>query len=372
MRFTIIGPVFPYRGGIAHYTARLAHALLAAGDEVEILSFRRQYPRWLYPGKSDREPSSILLDIPVCYLLDPLYPWTWEQGFQRVFSFAPQRVIIAWWTTFWGPAYTYLAWRMGQISLKPIFLIHNTYPHESFFLDRSLARLTLSQGGGYIVQSERERIRLAALLPKAAPVYLCQLPVQDPFDGVRPSKEDARNMLGLASDVPVLLFFGLVRPYKGLRYLLEATALLIRNGITVNLLVAGEFWGNYEDYVRQVSELGLAGKVKMDNRYIPNDEVGRYFAASDLFVAPYIDGTQSASLKLAQGYGLPAVVTSVIADNEDNARQKVAAPSDSASLAKAIQELLFEKSTIRSVVKPDWKPLLNVIHMGIDVSPSED
>jgi glycosyltransferase involved in cell wall biosynthesis len=365
MRLTIIGPVYPYRGGIAHYTAEFARALIAAGDEVDILSFRRQYPRWLYPGKSDRDPSRTQFNLKANYLLDPLYPWTWEQGVRSVASYKSQRVVMAWWTTFWGPAYSYLAWRLGHMGLDIVFLIHNTYPHEPHFYDLPLARLTLKQGDRYILQSERERNRLLAMLPNAAPVYLCQLPGHDPFESSHLNKADARRTLGLAPDIPVVLFFGLVRPYKGLRFLLEAAAWLHKEHIPLQVLVAGEFWENYDDYVRLVAELGLDGNVVMANHYIPDEEVGTYFAAADLFAAPYIDGTQSAALKLAQGYGLPSIVTSAIADGPELPSMKVVPPANAIAFAQAIKEFLKVDLSQLKIEQCSWQPLIDSVHAEV-------
>ncbi len=362
MRIMIVGPVFPYRGGIVHYTQGFARALIGVGDEVEILSFRRQYPRWLYPGKSDRDPSQTKFDLQPHYLLDPLYPWTWEQALRAADDFHPQRLVMVWWTTFWGPAYTYLSWRFKKRGLKPIFLIHNIVPHEARPYDRILARLALSQGSGFIVQSERERLKLVSLLPNAAPIMLCRLAAHFPFANSHLGKEEARQALGLSPDLPVVLFFGLVRPYKGLRYLLEAVSILQKERVHTQVLVAGEFWENFASYTRLVAELGLDGKVVMANRYIPDEEVGLYFAAADFFVAPYVDGTQSAALKLAQGYGLPSVVTSAIADGSEQEHMKVIPPADPIALAQAMKEVLQSDLAKVQFKLDSWQPLIDAVH----------
>ena len=114
MKFVLVGPVYPYRGGIAHYTTMLAQTLAKRGSQFHVVSFRRQYPRWLYPGKSDRDPSQEPLRVNAEYLLDPLYPWTWWQTARRIAEWKPDVVIFQWWTTFWAPAFAALAFRCAD------------------------------------------------------------------------------------------------------------------------------------------------------------------------------------------------------------------------------------------------------------------
>lgn len=307
MRFVIVGPVYPYRGGIAHYTSRMAQAAIEEGHEVKVISFARQYPRFLYPGKSDRDPSQEVMRIEADYLLDPLYPWTWERAIKEIDKFSPELVVIQWWTTFWAPAFGWISYRLRN-HIKVAFLIHNVVPHEARFFDPWLAKLVLRQGNKHIVQSESQRQKLKELLPKADPV-LIEHPLYDQFAEKRMSKEEARRRLGLPEDRPVLLFFGIVRPYKGLTNLIEALALVYQEGYSPLLIVAGEFWEDVEFYKRRIQELGLQEAVRIYNYYIPNEEVPVFFSAADVFVAPYTGGTQSGALKIALAFGLPVVAS---------------------------------------------------------------
>ncbi|GIV65412.1 MAG: glycosyl transferase family 1 [Bellilinea sp.] len=307
MRIVLIGPVYPYRGGIAHYTTRLAQAIRESDHELLVLSFRRQYPRFLYPGKSDRDPSQDVERIEAEFLLDPLYPWTWQRAVNRIKEYAPGLVVIQWWTTFWAPAFWWLARELKSVC-KVVFLIHNVLPHETRFFDPWLARWTLSQGGGFIVQAESQRKKLKELLPRAEPL-LVEHPLYDQFADKRMDKSEARRRLGLPEDRPVLLFFGIVRPYKGLRNLIEALALVYQEGYSPLLVVAGEFWENVEDYQKRIKDLGLEDAVRIYNYYIPNEEVPVFFSAADVFVAPYTGGTQSGALKIAMAFGLPVVAS---------------------------------------------------------------
>jgi glycosyltransferase involved in cell wall biosynthesis len=129
VRLSIVGPVYPYRGGIAHYTMHLARKLIACGHEIQVISFYRQYPAWLYPGESDKDPSDNPMIVPAEYLLAPLLPWTWVKAARRIREFEPDIVVIQWWTTFWAPAFWLLAKWLRNRGLQVIYMIHNVLPN---------------------------------------------------------------------------------------------------------------------------------------------------------------------------------------------------------------------------------------------------
>lgn len=340
MKLVLVGPVYPYRGGIAHYTTMLARAL-GGRHETRVISFKRQYPAWLYPGRTDKDPSREPLRAEAEYLLDPVNPLTWQATARRILGLAPNLLVLQWWNTFWAPATAWLAGACRRADVPVLFLVHNVLPHEPRPWDRPLARWALGRGARFIVHTEAERERLLSLLPRAQ-AQVCPMPLFDLFTPSRISQAEARAHLGLLADKQILLFFGIVRPYKGLRYLIEATAILRAEGQDVYLAVAGEFWGNKSEYVAQIERLGLAEHVRLDDRYIPNEEVGLYFAAADMLVAPYVSGTQSAAVKAAMAVGLPAVVTERSGPgNGETIQHKVmsAKAGDSGSISKAVKAL---------------------------------
>jgi D-inositol-3-phosphate glycosyltransferase len=365
MRIVLIGPVYPYRGGIAHHTAQLARAGLSAGHELLLLSFQRQYPAWLYPGSSDKDPSQDGLTVEAEYLLDPLYPWTWFKTIQRVQSFGPQLVIIPWWTTFWGLAYAFLSRALKKSGIPVTYLIHNVIPHEARFFDQALAKLALSPAAGFVAQTPRERQRLLVLLPEAR-VEVCPHPISQLVKQSTLSKQEARAQAGVPEEVALLLFMGIVRPYKGLDVLLQALSVLDQEEQPVRLLVAGDFWEDRQRYEGRIQELGLAKRVVIDDRYVPDEEVADYFRAADLFVAPYTTGTQSAAVKLAVGFGLPVVVSEYILDPLLESLQGdgvyAARTGDPVSLAEAIRLALREtaaKAPYQNLPDDDgWEAML--------------
>ena len=347
MKLVVIGPVYPYRGGIAHYTSMLSRSLMDRDHETHVISFKRQYPTWLYPGKSDKDPSQVGIRLNADYTLDPIYPWTWVNTAHQINELNPDIAMIQWWTTFWGPAYWVLTRRLRREGVKVVFVIHNVFPHEALPWDRWIARHVLRLGDAHLVQSANEEERLLSLIPGAHPT-LCPMPVFNMFPVENSlTKDKAKELVGIRKDIPLLLFFGIVRPYKGLKYAIKAMSILRDSGTKVQLLVAGEFWEEIKSYEDQLSDLDLNDQVTLVNKYIPDEEVGIYFTAADVFVAPYIDGTQSASVKTALGFNLPVVVTECITDEilRKNDITRVVPNEDSDALAGAISKFISENKT---------------------------
>jgi glycosyltransferase involved in cell wall biosynthesis len=194
-------------------------------------------------------------------------------------------------------------------------LIHNTMPHESRFVDKFLARQTLKGADRFIVMTQKEASRLQTLLPKAQNIQIAALPIFHAFKEHQISRHEIRQALNLNDDDPVILFFGFIRPYKGLDILIEAFSLLVNKTNSAQLLIVGEFWDDKSSYRSMINNLGLQDQIHIHDQYIPDDAVAPYFKAADVFAAPYVGGTQSAAVKTALGFGLPAVATEIIEDD---------------------------------------------------------
>ena len=311
MKVALVGPVYPYRGGIAHYTTMLYRALREHGHDVLMVSFKRQYPRWLYPGRSDKDPSKKPLIVEDAkYWIDSLNPITWFTTFWRIRGYWPDVLVLQWWTTFWSPVWFTLGILNRLFLQRPlVFICHNVLPHEVRWWDPWLARMVLRWGTRFIVQSEEEQERLLALIPGAQMVVVPH-PIYDMFADQRLPKDEARRRLGLPLNVPVLLFFGIVREYKGLKDILAALPEVQARLGEVVLLVAGEFWEDKQPYLETVKRLGIDDSVIIEDRYIPNEEVPLYFSAADMLLAPYRCKTDSGVAQLARGFEMPYVTTS--------------------------------------------------------------
>ena len=374
LKFSLIGPVYPFRGGIAQHTSHLSIAMEERGHEVSVFSFNQQYPKWIYPGKTDRDPSQLKIEIEASYSLTPFNPLSWLKTANLISTTNPDLVIFQWWTTFWAPTYISLNTLMNRRGIALLYLIHNVLPHEERPLDRWLVKKTLGASDFFLVQSSREYDRLSQLFPNS-PITLTPHPTIDFYANQQISKVEAKKRLNIGTNQPLILFFGFVRPYKGLFILLEAVRLLRDWGHLVNLIVAGEFWESEDGYHRYISSHELEHQIKFENRYIPNEEVGLYFSAADLFVAPHIQGTQSGAITIAASFHLPIIATTAILDKnrfENNDLIKVVPPADPDALAQAVLTLIekigpdpFLKLDMQDI-KQEWGEMVDVIESMID------
>jgi D-inositol-3-phosphate glycosyltransferase len=371
MKFSIIGPIHPYRGGISHYTYYLDRALQQAGHETQIISFKRQYPRWLYPGVSDKDPSQVILQSEATFILDPFYPWTWVKSARLITSWKPDLAIIQWWTPFWGLTDGIISDHLAKIGIPTLYLIHNVLPHEQSLLDPWLAKFALSRGKAFITQTPLQKERLLTLIPGAS-VEVCEHPNYTQFTKNQLTKVEARKKFGLAEQTTILLFFGIVRPYKGLSVVLEALHELKSEGVEPHLVVAGEFWDNISAYKKKIADLGLIGQIHIENRYIPNEEVDGYFSAADVLVAPYIGGTQSGVVSLGFGFGIPMIVSEKVAEGikADQLHDiRIFANGDAKSLADKIRYFVENPTPPRNMpasTQNDWGRLVDILENRVE------
>jgi glycosyltransferase involved in cell wall biosynthesis len=342
MKYVLIGPTYPYRGGISHYTT-LLYQHLSAAHEVKLYSFKKQYPAFLFPGRTDKDPSRFPLRADCEYLLDPSNPLTWLETFRRIKEEQPDALILQWWVPYWALTFASVAFGVQKFTpTRVLFICHNVMPHEGSIIDRLSAELALGQGHHFIVHSQRDLMDLKRLLPDAE-ARKTALPLYDAFPSEVMESALAKKSLGL--DGPVILFFGFIRQYKGLDYLIRAMPKVLRS-VQVKLLIVGEFWEDKESYLKAIEELGLQGNIKVIDRYVPNEEVGLYFSAADVVVLPYVDATQSAIVSLAYTFDTPVITTNVgglpevVSDGETGL---IVPPRDSEALAKAIVKY-FERN----------------------------
>lgn len=341
MHIAVVGPTYPYRGGIAHYTTLLVKHLRVAGHRTTFYSFTRQYPRWLFPGKTDRDPSTASLRVACEYVLDPINPLTWWQLYRKVRSASPDILLLQWWVPYWTPSLTMIShWIKQKTRVRILYVCHNVIPHDGGgFLDRRLATTVLHRGDAFIVHSDQDRYYLQALLPRAT-IFKAHLPT---YAEVAHQSQTAavaalRQQIAVPSDGRVLLFFGFVRPYKGLEYLIQALPRVLER-MKVHLLVVGEFWSAPSLYRNYAREFGVEHALSLVNRYVPNEELQAYFDLADVVVLPYVSATQSAVVQLAFGFGKPVITTRVGGLPEvvqDGVTGLIVPPQDPVALADAI------------------------------------
>ena len=342
-RIALLGPLWPYRGGIAHFGAGLARALAARGHDVRPVTFRRQYPERLFPGATQFEPGPAPPGVPRAPMwLDTLDPRTWTRTADRIAEGGAEVAVVPYWTPLMAPMWGVVARRFRARGVTVIALVHNAIPHERRPGDLALGRFALAPCDGVLALSDRVADDLARL-GVSAPVRTAAHPVYDGF-GAAPPRPEARRRLGLPADAPTFLFFGFVRRYKGLQVLLDAWGGVADRVPDARLVVAGEFYAD-EDALR-AQAAGFGDSVRFDAGYISDDRVGLYFAASDAVVQPYVSATQSGVAQIAFHYGRPVVTTDVggLAETvPDGVAGLVVPPGDPAALADALVRFVEEE-----------------------------
>lgn len=299
------------------------------------VSFKRQYVRWLFPGKSDRDNSARAIEVEgVRRELDTLAPGTFYKLGKEAREFAA--VVLPWWVAFWAPYYLLLIWGVAGRT-KLIFLCHNVLEHESSKLKQAATRAVLQRGDAFVVQTAAEAKRLAGLVGDK-PIVVSPHPTYDVFDARRYDREAARVGLGLPADAEVILFFGFIRPYKGLDDLLEAFARLSARRPRAHLLVVGECWDRPARYAT------FAGpRCRLVLEYVPNEDVERYMKAADVVALPYSSGSGSGIAQIALGMERPVVATTIGTFDGvvlDGVTGLLVPPRDPAALAEALDRVL--------------------------------
>lgn len=298
-KLALIGPVAPFRGGIAQYTTELHRALLSA-CQLQTISFRRLYPAMLYPGRSDREPGMESYAEPhVDYLLDAFNPLTWRAAARRVAKRGCDLAVLEWWTLFWAPGFAWMARMLRKRGVPVAFLCHNLFDHDSGALKRAVTIHLLSQAQAYIVHARDHADRLRSLFP-GKPVRVHPLPAYDRF----PEAESPAPRRGRLE----LLFFGFIRPYKGLDVLIEALGRL--SDPDVHLTVVGEPWGSVDELHARIRSSG-ALNVDLHLKYVDDATAANFFGRADLVVLPYRTDTPSGVAALAYRYGRPVLASRV-------------------------------------------------------------
>jgi len=307
-KIVLIGPVYPYKGGIAHYTSLLYRALSQKYD-VEMISYKMQYPRFLFRREQKDYRNDVFRIEDAQFLLHTADPFNIIRTASKIRRMHPDLVIIQWWHPYFAPCYRILEAALGR-KIRKMFICHNVFPHERFPFDRALTKLVLNKADYFLLHSERDVDDLLAIRPDAQ-YRLNPHPTYNAFRIRNLTKSQAREELLLPVDEKVLLFFGFVREYKGLKHLIKAMPEVKRRLGNVRLIVAGAFGSDRVSYRRMIDDNGANDCIEVVDRYIADNEVEKYFAACDIAVLPYESATQSGIVQIAFGFGKPVIVTNV-------------------------------------------------------------
>lgn len=308
MKICIVGPAFPLRGGIAAFDERLCLALLENNHETYIISYSLQYPALLFPGKTQYDTDGkAAANIKIFTILNSINPFSWYKTASFINKTKPDLVIFRFWIPFMGPALGSIL-RLLQKDIKSLALVDNLIPHEHRPGDRTLTKYFMRGISKYIVMSEEVEKDVLQLKPEAK-TKLLRHPIYDHY-GFKTDKASSKRSLGIPENKKVILFFGLIRKYKGLDLLIEAFSMM-RHREDIILLVAGEFYEDKNYYFELAQQLHISDQIIWHDHFIPNDEVKLYFSAADVLGLPYRTATQSGVTQVAFHFEIPVIITDV-------------------------------------------------------------
>jgi len=358
MKIAIVGPTHPYKGGIPQHTTELAHRLARAGHEVTLVSWRNQYP-FFYPGVqfvpgNKPEITPFVNTKRVLSWRNPIGWWQWAKRLKHY-----DEVIFIWWVpAIQGPVYLNMLRALGKNGPATAIICHNVIQHAASPIDERLTRAVLSRVDSVIVHSEAQ----ADLAHRLTNTPVTTLTMAAHFPGgpteAKPHAKIYRH----------LLFFGLVRHYKGVDRLFEALA----DVPGVKLTVAGEMWGKKETELRELlRKLNLESRVELLPSYVPAEDIAGLFAKSDALVLPYRSGSATQNADLAFAHGVPVIATRVgsIPDRlRDGVDSLLCDPDDVISLAAAIHRF-YEPGVANKLSKHlpatsadrDWSAYVQVL-----------
>ena len=363
----IIGPAHPYRGGIANFNNCLAMAFLENGDDIQVFSFKLQYPSFLFPGKTQYESSDAPKDIIIKSLINSINPFNWFNLAKEINKQKPDYVVIRYWLPFMAPCLGTIA-RLIHSKTKILAITDNIIPHEKRFGDHYLTKFFISSCDSYLTLSASVLDDLSKFTKSKKKKFIPH-PIYDTFGEII-TKVQARENLELKNDDKYLLFFGFVRKYKGLDLMLRAMSDKRVKELGVKLIVAGEFYDDIDDYLNLIEELDIKSSIILKSDFIPESEVKNYFCASDMITQTYRTATQSGVTQIAYHFERPMLVTDVggLAEIVPNNKVGYVTSQNPLDIADAIidfysnnREREFEKNAATEKSKFSWQNLINGI-----------
>lgn len=372
MRIAYLSTFYPFRGGIAQFNASLYRAF-ESQHQVAAVTFKRQYPNFLFPGQTQYVTENDKADIiNSVQILDTINPISYIKTAKVINQFTPHMLIMKYWMSFFGPSLGTVAKRMAP-STKVISILDNVIPHEKRILDKTLTDYFLKYNDGFIVMSDAVKDDLLSLTKGKAKYLKIDHPLYNHF-GDKINASQARISLNLHREKKTILFFGFIRDYKGLDLLIDAFS---RLDDTYQLVIAGECYGSFEKYIKQIESLPNKHNIHSFNTYISDDKVPVFFSAADVCVLPYKSATQSGITAIAYHFDLPLIATDVGGLKEnifDGKTGLIAQKADSASIEKEIKNYFqnnlkgnFEKNI--QVIKKE-KSWLNFSNQIVQFSHS--
>ncbi|MBI3502755.1 MAG: glycosyltransferase [Bacteroidetes bacterium] len=371
MKLAYLSTFYPFRGGIAQFNASLYRAF-EKNNSVKAFTFTRQYPDFLFPGETQMVTEKDKADkIPSERILDSINPLSYFTAAKKINSFAPDVMLMKYWLSYMAPSLGTVAKKVKK-NAKVITILDNVIPHEKKIFDAAFTKYFLKQNHGFVVMSDAVKNDLLKLLPGAKYIFHPH-PLYNHF-GNKVDATEAKRKLNISENKKVILFFGFIRDYKGLDLLIEAMTKLNDEYI---LVIAGEVYGPFEKYEKQIESLNSKNEIALHVRYISDEEVPLFFSSADVCVLPYKSATQSGITSIAYHFDLPLIATDTGGLKESIHHNKtgiIVDSPDSTLIADAIKKYFSEnlKEKFREEIKLlknnlSWDSLANAI---IDFSKS--
>jgi len=372
MKVIIAGSAHPLRGGLASYNERLASEFKKQKNEVSIETFSLQYPKILFPGKTQYSNSPAPEDLRINQSINSINPLNWIKVGLKIKKQKPDLLIFKFWLPFMGPCFGTIA-RIAKKNrhTKVITIIDNLIPHEKRPGDRLLTNYYIKSSDGFIAMSKSVFDDINCF-DKKKPRCLSPHPIFDNF-GEKIRKSKALENLGLSNEFKYILFFGFIRDYKGLDLLLDAFADERFRRLPVKLIVAGEFYTDGQKYLTMIEEKGLKEYIILRNDFIPNEEVANYFCACDIVAQPYKTATQSGVTQIGFHFEKSMLVTNVggLSEIITNGKIGYVTQPDKKEIANALIDFFssdlidtFEKNIVEEKKKYSWEEMYkNIIKL---------
>lgn len=306
MKIAILSCFYPYRGGISQFNACLLQEL-AKNHTVKAFNFKRQYPDILFPGKTQyvtKDDNAVPVESQA--LLDTANPFSYIATARAIREWNPDLLVMRYWMSWFAPSLGYIARHMKK-SCKVISILDNVIPHEPHFFDRPFTKYFLKPQDGFVVLCNAVRQDLLDIMPDAR--HICTPhPLYSHFGEKMPRMEAGKAVGIKDGNTKNILFFGLIREYKGLDLLIEAFGLLDKS---YRLIVAGEPYGSFEKYQKLIDASPNKENILLNTNYIEDSQVSKYFSSSDVCVLPYRSATQSGISSISYHFEVPMITTDV-------------------------------------------------------------
>ena len=304
LKIASIGPYLPFRGGISDFHNDLVEQLKISHN-VEIINFRKLYPNFLFPGKSQTINKNLNSKKKSVRILNPINIITWHKAIRFINKYNADIIIFSYWHPFFALMFSFIAKRIN--CKKIYFLMHNAQSHDQFPFEKFLVRKMLLNATHIVSMNDKELKKIESfkvqskILKSFHPIYIKKYNESDRFA--------FKKELGLNNN-PVILFFGLIRPYKGLDILIKSVNLLKKSIPELKVLIVGEPYMDMKKYFLKIQELGLKNFFIFDDHFVDENKLKKYFLSSDLVVLPYKKSTQSGVLSLSMNFNIPSIVSS--------------------------------------------------------------